>query len=192
MSPAPAPTPRPARSPPAGAHPARPRLFLALWPDARVRRALAAWRDSFAWPAGAAPVVDARLHLTLHFIGEVDAAGLPMLARTLRVAVPRFELVLDRARDWHGGLVVLRPGAIPPPLTALHQALGDALRAAGLRPEARPFRPHVTLARHAAGAVAGRAPPAVRWRVAGYALVRSTPGPPLQYAPLWRQRAAAA
>jgi 2'-5' RNA ligase len=187
------PPPTPCRPPaqPARGGPSRQRLFLALWPDARVRRALAAWRDAFAWPAGAAPVADARLHLTLHFIGEVAAARLPELDAALRVAPPRFELVLDRAQRWPGGLVVLQPGAVVPPLAALHRALADALRAAGLPPEARPFRPHVTLARRAAGAVAGPAAPPVRWPVAGYALVRSTLGPPPRYEALWRQRAPA-
>jgi hypothetical protein len=32
------------------------RLFIALWPDARVRAALAARRDAWQWPPGATPV----------------------------------------------------------------------------------------------------------------------------------------
>jgi 2'-5' RNA ligase len=161
------------------------RLFLALWPDAAVRRALAARRDRFVWPAGAAPVADARLHLTLHFIGDVPATRVPGLRAALRVAAPPFDLELDRAEVWAGGLVVLRPSAVPAPLAELRASLAAALLAAALPVERRPFRPHVTLARRAAG-VAWPALRPLRWAVNGYALVRSQPGPVPRYEPLWR------
>jgi 2'-5' RNA ligase len=164
------------------------RLFLALWPDAGLRRALAARRDRFAWPPGAAPVADARLHLTLHFIGDVAASRVPTLQAALQAAVPPFTLVLDRAEAWDGGLVVLRPTLVPEPLAALHAALADALRAAALPVERRGFRPHVTLARRAAGVALPALRP-LRWPVAGYALVRSHPGPAPRYERLWRRPA---
>jgi 2'-5' RNA ligase len=167
------------------------RLFLALWPDAAVRRALAARRDRFAWPAGAAPVADARLHLTLHFIGDVPATRVPGLRAALRVAASPFDLVLDRAEVWAGGLVVLRPAAVPPPLAELQARLAAALQAAALPVERRPFRPHVTLARRAAG-VARPALRPVHWAVTGYALVHSQLGPVPRYEPLWRCAAVAA
>ena len=53
--------------------PAPARLFVALWPNAAVRKALAACRDACTWPAGAAVVATPKLHMTLHFIGEVAA-----------------------------------------------------------------------------------------------------------------------
>ncbi|HOW48477.1 MAG TPA: RNA 2',3'-cyclic phosphodiesterase [Rubrivivax sp.] len=165
------------------------RLFLALWPGARVRAALARRRDRFSWPTGAAPVPDERLHLTLHFIGEVAAARVPALADALRAPAPRFELVLDSVAVWRGGLAVLRPSTLPDELLALHAALGAALHAAGLPVETRPFRPHVTLARRAAGAAHAGAAPPVHWPVAGYALVRSHLGMQPAYEPLWHRRA---
>jgi 2'-5' RNA ligase len=47
------------------------RLFIALWPTPAVRAAVAARRDAVGWPAGAAPVRNERLHMTLHFLGAV-------------------------------------------------------------------------------------------------------------------------
>jgi 2'-5' RNA ligase len=168
--------------------PPRQRLFLALWPGAAVRRALAVRRDRIAWPHGAAPVADGRLHLTLHFLGDVDATTVPGLRAALDVPVPRFELVLDRAVAWPGGLAVLQASRAPAPLAALHGALAAALRAAGLPVESREFRPHVTLARRAVGAELA-APAPLCWPVDGYALVRSHIAPPASYELLWRRRA---
>lgn len=148
------------------------RLFVALWPDAGVRAALAACRDACAWPARAAPVATPKLHLTLHFIGDVAAERLPEIVQGLRVPAQRFELVLERCVAWPGGLVVLQPSETPEALLALHAACAGALRALELPVQRRPLRAHVTLARHASGA--RLAPPApLRWPIDGCCLVRS-------------------
>lgn len=153
------------------------RLFLALWPDAPVREALAAHRQQWQWPPAASLVAPERLHLTLHFIGDVEAARVQALQRALAVRFAPFLLSLDGAcaRLWPGGIAVLELAA-PEPLQRLHERLGQALRASGLPPEARTFRPHVTLARKAAGAHPGPAAPSMPWPVNAFALVRSTPG----------------
>ena len=71
---------------------------------------------------------------------------------------------------------MLRPLAHPDGLLALQQRLGAALRALGLPTETRPYRPHVTLARKAAGAALRCEPAPLRWRVRSHALVESRPG----------------
>lgn len=73
-------------------------------------------------------------------------------------------------------------GRAPKAMHALHSRLADALLGLGLEVEARPFKPHLTLARRAQGAL----PPAerlhCRWPVTGYALVQSLQGyRPLQH-----------
>jgi 2'-5' RNA ligase len=90
---------------------------------------------------------------------------------------PGGELVLDQAKAWPGGMAVLQAGAVPPAFAQLHGELAARLAAAGLPVEARPWRPHVTLARKAFGA----RPPAsfapLRWQAGpAFALVRSLPG----------------
>ncbi|MCW5636182.1 MAG: RNA 2',3'-cyclic phosphodiesterase [Rubrivivax sp.] len=155
--------------------PASLRLFVALWPDEAARAALVQWRDAMACPAPAQPTRRDKLHLTLHFIGAVAAARLRELADGLALPPPRFELCLDRIAAWHGGIVALQPTRLPEPLAELHGRLAAALRQLGLPVEARRFRPHVTLARHARAVPPHHAaPPPVRWAVDGYALVEST------------------
>ncbi len=156
------------------------RLFLALWPSDEVRERLAAARHAWAWPPRAALVPPERLHLTLHFLGEVDAAAVRALSGCLP-ACPAFTLRLERAVLWPRGLAVLEASGTPPELLSLHEALAGRLRDLGLPVEARRLRPHVTLARHAEGAVAPESMAAVAWPVRGYALVRSHAGPPLRY-----------
>ena len=152
------------------------RLFLALWPTPQVRARLLDWRDAFDWPAGAAIVAPERLHVTLHFIGPVGREQVDTVADALAVPTGAFELRFGRPELWPGGLAVLGPLSCPEGLRALHRRLGDALHALGLPTEARPYRPHVTFARKAAGAALRHEPASLRWRVRSHALVESRPG----------------
>ena len=156
-----------------------PRLFLALWPADGVREGLAGWRDRWCWPAGAAPTLTERLHLTLHFLGPVAADRVASLCIALRegVGVGEFTLEFGRAELWPGGIAVVCPLAMPAALSQLHERLALGLRALGLPVDERPFRPHVTLARRARQAVVPPDGPAVTWRVGnGFVLVESLRG----------------
>lgn len=159
-----------------GEQPASTRLFLALWPDEAVRAQLAAWRDAWTWPRGAAPVATPKLHLTLHFLGSLPTERLPELQEGFALPCEPFELELGKPALWHHGIAVLEPQREPPALLDLHARLGEALLRLGLRPEERSYRPHVTLARRAAGAVMPDGGPAITWQAKGYALVESRPG----------------
>lgn len=152
------------------------RLFLALWPEPDVRRQLAGRRDAWLWPRGAAPVHTDKLHLTLHFLGDVPGERLPELLDGFELAFEPFRIEITRAALWHNGIAVLEPDQAPPALATLHARLSDALRALGLRLEARPYRPHVTMARRAAGAGLPPDHPPIVWDVRGYALVESRNG----------------
>lgn len=167
-----------AAQPGPGPDPAR--LFLALWPDAATCRALQAWQDACRpWPAGARPTPAAHLHLTLHFIGAVPRARLPELATGLACPFTPFLLRLARFERWHGGIAALLPDDTPPALASLHADLAQALRTLALPVDARPFRPHVTLARHAGGAAPAEEglPAPVQWQVeGGYVLAESASG----------------
>lgn len=152
------------------------RLFLALWPEPSVRHLLTVWRDAWTWPKSAAPVDADKLHVTLHFLGGVPSERLPAFLDGFAVPFEPFTLELDRAAVWHNGIAVLEPSATPPELAALHTRLSEALVALGLHPEARPYRPHVTMARRAGGASTPQEGPPVAWDVRGYALVESKNG----------------
>lgn len=152
------------------------RLFIGLWPLPEVREALAEHQAQWAWPAGAAPVRADKLHLTLHFLGDVDRRAVAPLQQALQ-AVPagRFELPWAGAQRWGGGLAVLLT-APDHALDVLHAQLGEVLRQQGLRVESRAFKPHVTLARKAPGAPPPARMPSQPWRSEGFVLVVSAGG----------------
>lgn len=153
------------------------RLFLGWWPGAATQAALLDHAQAWHWAPSARRTHAERLHLTLHFIGDVA----PPRVEALRAGWPAgpgpFALVFDRAAVWHGGIAVLEAGTVPAHLAAWHGRLAAALAAAALPVEQRAWRPHVTLARQARGS----RPPAtfapVHWAGDGsYLLVRSLPG----------------
>jgi len=152
------------------------RLFLALWPDPAVRDALRRWRDAWTWPRGAAPVHTDKLHVTLHFMGDLPRERLPELTAGFAVPFSPFSLRFERGALWHNGIAVLEPSDEPAGLQALHANLSQALVGLGLQPEARTYRPHVTMARRAKGADVPAGGPLVDWQIDRYVLVESKAG----------------
>ena len=153
----------------------RARLFLALWPDAAVREQLLRLQAAWPWPPGAALTPPERLHLTLHFIGDVERGRIPELAAGLQaVVVEPVQCLLDHAELWPGGVAVLGARAVPAPLARLQRTLREtAERVLGVAGERRRFRPHVTLARKAQRMAVPGMPLAVAWTAARCALVES-------------------
>lgn len=149
------------------------RLFLALWPDDPLRRALGAWVTPGLAGGGTKPVAHERLHLTLHFMARVPIDRLPALCAALQVPFSPFELRFSRCEPWPGGLLVAPPDKLPPALAGLHAELGDELRRLAVPVEARGYRPHITLARRFAGPPPCPAPAPLSWDVGSYALVLS-------------------
>lgn len=95
-------------------------------------------------------VPEDNLHLTLAFLGEVNAAALSDLALGLEgLSLAPVELSL-RGLDLFGGR---KPGVLfaaveaTPDLTHLHAKVLQAVRAAGIDMGRERFRPHVTIAR---------------------------------------------
>lgn len=147
------------------------RLFVALRPPKETRSALlglmggvpgARWQD------------DDQLHLTLSFIGEADRHQAEDIADTLSaIDRPRPTIALQGAGafDHKGQVHSLWAGIAPDDaLHQLHDRINRALIAAGIRPEQRAFKPHVTLAR--LGKQAGPVEPFLA-RIAGLS------GPPI-------------
>lgn len=124
------------------------RLFVALRPPPAVRQALIARMGGVA---GARWQDDGQLHLTLRYIGPVDAAVAEDVAVALsavRHAPVTVALSGIGRFDRRGRLDSLWIGAEPrDALAALHRKIDRALVTAGLAPEGRAYLPHVTLAR---------------------------------------------
>lgn len=156
-----------------------PRLFLALWPSLATRAAIALHVKTWQWPPDAVLYAEADWHLTLHFLGTMAPAQVAELQAALHhmPAQPQplnFLLPTGHAQCWPHGLAVLCPDELPPALLQLHSDLGQVLQSLGLPTDTRPFRPHITLARRAQGAVPPVQPCALNWLVSGFALVEST------------------
>lgn len=126
------------------------RLFFALWPDAAAQQRLhAAGRDALKDMATGKAVPAAKLHLTLAYLGVIAPAQRQCVEQAANALAWRpFELVLDHL-GWFSRPRVLWAGcsASETALTALAADLAAGVRKCGVPLEARPFRPHVTLAR---------------------------------------------
>lgn len=154
------------------------RLFFALWPDEPVRAALA---------AAAAPLLDScrgrrvparNYHLTLAFLGAVDAGRLDALrAAAATVRAEPFTLVLDGHGHWPRPRVAWLGCRRPPAAAgALAGTLWAALAPLGFVPERRAFQPHLTVLRDCRrcdwpGPIAP-----VPWPVSDFVLMGSEPG----------------
>ena len=157
------------------------RLFIGLLPDDAVRDAIVDHQQRWYWGAGSLPTLPARLHLTLHFLGEIDAAREHALRHALAAEdVAPFELVLRTPECWSGGIAVLRPDEHAA-LHDLHARLATRLLQAGIAPVRSGWAPHVTLARRATRAAPPEAMPPLTWTISDFALVWSRPGPPARY-----------
>ncbi|MDE1990439.1 MAG: RNA 2',3'-cyclic phosphodiesterase [Betaproteobacteria bacterium] len=162
------------------AGPSEARLFIALRPPAPVRAALRRYQQDCRWPQGAAPVSPDKLHVTLHFLGNVPRTRLRDLLPVLRMAGSPFRLSLDAASLWPGGIATLT-GAVPPELQALRAGLATRLAALGLAVDARAYKLHLTLARRAGGLVWPQAAPVFSWQATRYVLFESAHAAALPY-----------
>jgi len=156
--------------------PAPRRLFTALMPGAAARAAIVLVRQQWGGLPERLKPAPERMHLTLQFFNAVDAAREAAWRDALAaLRFAPFEVQLTRAELWHaphGTIAVLR-AAPSEALTALHAATDEIARAAGLTPEARPFKPHLTALRRAEGVRLARLAAPVRWRVQALELLWS-------------------
>jgi RNA 2',3'-cyclic 3'-phosphodiesterase len=164
------------------------RVFFALWPTARTRLALVRSAKPAIRGCGGRPTPPGNLHMTIAFVGAVNAGQLERALSVPPIAVGPIDLVLDRLGYWARPRILwLGSTELPPALVELETRLWEGLAEVGFRRERRAFAPHVTLAR-AASAVDEAVEP-VRWSARRLALVESVPAARgARYRPLrfWR------
>ena len=124
------------------------RLFVAVDLPEEIRSRLTGLQSGVF---GARWVSSENLHVTLRFIGNVDeGVGHDVVDALARVAAPGFEVSLETVGSFGEGK---RPRILwagvrrSEPLVHLFRKVDRAIVDAGLGPEDRKFRPHVTLAR---------------------------------------------
>lgn len=124
------------------------RLFLALWPNTAVRRALVDVQGRF--PPGIGRAVDAdNLHITLVYLGSTPAERQACIEEALAgLAVADFTLQLDQLGYWRKPQVLWAGSdGAPTALISLVDGMSKAAAQCGCHLDARPFRPHLTLFR---------------------------------------------
>jgi RNA 2',3'-cyclic 3'-phosphodiesterase len=148
------------------------RLFFAVWPPAESARALAQWARSVERDAGGKPTAQDKIHLTLAFLGGVEAQK--AIAAAKRVKAARHELAVEQARYWRQNSIVWAgPREAPQPLLDLVERLKLELYRAEYILERRPFAAHVTLLRKARPPKSLPPLPAIQWPVGEFLLMQS-------------------
>ncbi len=155
------------------------RLFFALWPDPVLRQALGTRIAGIMAAIDGKPQRPDQWHVTLEFMGQVPRERQPALrAAAERVRLSRITIAFDRIEHWRKPQVVcLVASRVPAGLATLVSQLRAALTEEGFTTEARPFRPHVTLARKVHAATNSLLEPPIEWQSRGFALVRSVADP---------------
>lgn len=160
------------------------RLFLALSPTSFEQDQISAATRARVMELGGRPLPPENLHLTLCFLGEVAESALPALCTAIsQVPAPAVELdvgLLDYWKDARVLCLVPEPGPPLQQVARLAAALGEAVQAAGLGCDRRPFRAHITIGRRVAPQPAQshawpmRLGTALRLTTRGFMLMRST------------------
>lgn len=153
----------------------RTRVFFALVPPPPLQQALGDLARACARRAHGRPVPAGNIHLTLAFIGAWPIARLPVLFDAGRTLVGEsMRIALDVQGGFRrAGVAWIAPSKPPPALPQLAGDLCTALSRAGVAPEARPFHPHLTLARHCRGPFASDPTGPFAWDVDGVTLMQS-------------------
>ncbi len=124
------------------------RLFIGLPIASHVRQLLSSLGATIP---GARAVPEDQIHLTLRFIGEVDALTFGDIKDSLEgLEAPSLTLSINGAGHFppRGQPRVLWAGIDPAgDVIILRNRINNRLRLCGIKPEQRKFHPHVTLAR---------------------------------------------
>jgi 2'-5' RNA ligase len=153
------------------------RLFFALWPPAGLSQEIQRLGQRVQGHGGRAHQL-ADLHMTLVFLGPVKAEQLPCIEQAAAaIRAESFTLTLDQIDFWPRPRILLLGGSeTPAPLAGLVSNLQAGLRPCGFKPERRPFKPHVTLARKARSVAASVLESPLQWPVDEFVLAGSSLG----------------
>lgn len=149
------------------------RCFYALWPDESTRAELTTAVRRV--PHHGLPVDPWNFHLTLVFLGGITRVQLEgLIQATSELHSPPFTLNLDRAGWWSGPRVLwLAPSLNPDPLSRLVEGLSDVAKRRDIALDARPYNPHLTIARKVRDFEGTAVFKPVKWRVGGFHLLES-------------------
>jgi RNA 2',3'-cyclic 3'-phosphodiesterase len=153
------------------------RLFFALWPDDQTRQKLVRLNQAIE-AKGFRPVQPHNVHVTLVFLGHVDAASELLIKHSATgISAKPFVLTFDQLSFWSSPKVLcLTSSHTPDELEKLVAALNREAASCSLQTDTRPYQPHITLARHAQYLPNISFEPIV-WRAESFCLVESCSEP---------------
>ncbi len=127
------------------------RLFFALWPSEKQRRQIDSAIDPYRASLAGKWTAHANWHVTLVFIGGFPVSDIPALqAAACKVRCPAIKLRFERLDYWaRPKIMCLQADFVPNQLIGLVKSLESAAKSFGFKPEKRPYRPHMTIARKA-------------------------------------------
>jgi len=153
----------------------RTRLFFAIMPDEAALRRLDVLAGEVARASGGRASAPHTLHLTVLFVGTVEArvaAAVREAGESVRFRP--FEIELDTLGAFaRAGIAWVAPSFVPVELVNANGDLARALAERGVATETRPYRPHVTLARRCTRTVDGAVGPPIAWRADRIVLMSS-------------------
>jgi RNA 2',3'-cyclic 3'-phosphodiesterase len=162
------------------------RLFFALCPTPAESDALSIASAAAVQVCGGRAVPARNLHVTLAFLGavpvtridELAALGRAVAAAWRSTSAPPLTLRFEALAHWQQpGILCALAGTEAVQAGELAAALKDAAALAGFRPDLKPFRAHVTVARKVARAPARVPLVSVTWKCTAIALMESRTTP---------------
>ena len=152
----------------------KPRLFFALWPSDSIREELNSTKSVFGLQQ-AIWTKKENLHITLAFLGSVEAARIPNMFEAISsIDRKTFEITIDSAlQPSKSNMLWLTPKQTPYELTRLVADLWKQLRSCGFSSDQKCFSPHVTLARSTCDQLMIQEISPICWPIYSFYLVES-------------------
>jgi 2'-5' RNA ligase len=153
------------------------RLFFALWPDDQTRLELVRLNRPIE-AKGFRIVQPYNFHVTLVFLGYVDTASQLLINQSVkRISAKPFVLTFDQLSYWSRPQVLcLTCSQLIDEVEMLVAELNREVASCGLQTDSRPYKPHITLARHARYLPDINFEP-IHWRAESFCLVESCSEP---------------
>ena len=153
------------------------RLFFALWPANETRKQIDKINQSIN-SKGLKKVKCDNLHLTLVFLGNVDAESEALIRESMNnISVQPFALYFDQLAFWRKPRILcLATQQYDQQLLVLVDALKKELEQCGMTQEERAYKPHITLARKARRLIDINVQ-SIEWQAKSFCLVESLSTP---------------
>ena len=152
------------------------RIFFALWPDDVTRNQIVESFKQLSIDKKQSRIVSFdNLHITLHFIGNVNQQKMDCLHSAAQtVNADSFNLELDHYGYFNKPKVLwMGLKQTPQALETLHKTLGASLAECEFEVERRPYAPHMTLMRKFPKPEAFEKTQPIGWQVREFVLVES-------------------